>query len=358
MNPTPLNLPDDPFGCRDDLRDALADPDLNTSGEAAEGAAYRVARALGRCRLYGIAPGDDLDGVMPPPLAEAAASELTRRLASWADEAGRLGDRWDAAVDPAEADNLCAGLLGARMDAWAVGVALDEAYLDAVAEDAAGANSLGAAIDRASDALDRFDQALEGQTEVLATITGTNLLTGWRALLAPTFGEDLPWWLDGRLEEAAGRSDAEAARSMPGAGSWAALRQHSLRLASREPASPPVAERPMMAASTPGPGPHVRLLRWVSRDGKFLAELRVPEEPTPEQAAVPRPLNVTHRGGPEDGAMAVELASLPVRLGAAEPRSIDERGKAMFRLDELGSGAPRLSVGDQSEEWLPLPVEG
>src|SRR5205823_4757424 len=103
------------------------------------------------------------DGVMPAPMAAAAASELTRLLAAWSEEAGRLGERWDAADDPAEADNLCAGLLGLRMSAWAVSVALEEAYLDC-AEDDPARTALAVATDRMQDALDRFDEGLERHT--------------------------------------------------------------------------------------------------------------------------------------------------------------------------------------------------
>src|SRR5437588_12822022 len=119
---------DDPFGYRDDLSDARSDPDLGVAGPVGDLAAYRLALALGRCRLYGIDPGSDLGAPLTVELAAAAARELVRQVADWTAEAERLGERWDSASDPAEADEFCARLLGARMDAWAAGGSIDEAF--------------------------------------------------------------------------------------------------------------------------------------------------------------------------------------------------------------------------------------
>ncbi len=344
------DIPDDPLGCRDDLRDALADPDVRASGPAGERAAYHLAVALGRCQLFGVPPGDDLDGVLPSPLAVAAATELARLLDGWAAEAQRLGERWDAARDPAEADDLCAGLLGARMDAWAASLVLDEAYHDCAAEDAAQAREVGAALDRAYAALDRFDEALERQTEVLATITGTRLLDNWRALLAPAFAEDLPWWLDGSLEEAAGRSEAEAVRTLPGAALWAEVRRQGRRVLGGVPVLPPVGAGVLAAADTPGTAVATagETLCWLSPDDTWRAELLLPEEFTPEEEVLLRPLNVTHRA---DDHPAAELAGRPVRLASAEG-TIDDKGQVWLRLVELRQGDElRLSVGSPAETW-------
>jgi hypothetical protein len=344
---------DDPFGYRDDLRDALSDPELSEPAPAGDRAAYRVARALGRCRLFGVAPGDDLDGVLPAPLAAAAAAELTRLLTTWADEARRLGERWDAAIDPSEADNLCAGLLGARMSAWAVGVALEEAYLDCAEEDPARA-ALAAAIDGMQDALDRFDEGLEGHTDVLATVAGTKLLEGWRTQLAPAFREDLPWWLDGRLEEAAQACDAGAARTLPGPALWATVRRQAARFLNGVPVLPPVGGGVLAAADTPGtavaaPG---QTLCWLSPDGAWRAELQLPEKFTPEEEGPFRPVNFTRR---VDDRPAVELAGQLVRLGGAEDK-LDDKGQVWLRLADLReAGGLRLRLGSPPEEWRCAP---
>src|SRR5207253_3232913 len=101
-----LPLAGDPYGCREDLRDALDDTDLEAVGSdgkappEAASAAYEVAIALGRCRLFGVEPGEGLLATLPPHLALAAAAELTRLLGGWADLADGLGEAWLAAVDP------------------------------------------------------------------------------------------------------------------------------------------------------------------------------------------------------------------------------------------------------------------
>jgi hypothetical protein len=354
MTDDPFEIPDDPLGCRDDLRDAVADPDVRTAGPGGERTAYRLAVAMGRCRLFGVAPGDDLDGILPASLAVAAATELARCLDGWTAEADRLGERWDAARDPAEADDLCAGLLGNRMDAWAASLALDEAYHDGAAEGSPQVEDVGTALDRAYAALDRLDEALERQTDVLATITGTRLLKNWRALLAPAFAEDLPWWLDGRLEEAAGRSDAEAVRTLPGAGLWAAVRRQVGRFSRNRPMLPPVGTDVPAAADTPGiavavPG---QTLGWLSPDGAWRAELQLPEEFTSGEENRSRPLNFTNCA---DDRPAAELAGRPVLLAGVH-YTISDKGQVWLRLADLrAANGLCLSIGLPPEEWPPAP---
>jgi hypothetical protein len=188
---------DDPFGYRDDLNDAWTDPGLGGPSRAGDLAAYRLALAQGRCRLCGIEPGSGQGGPLAPELANAAARELTRQVGEWAAEAERLSERWNCASEPAEADEWCARLLGARMDAWAAGVSIDDAFR------VSGADFLGQAIDATRSAIDRFDDRLEAQTNALANVTGTRLLDNWRASLAPAVRKNTPWWLAGRIEEAA-----------------------------------------------------------------------------------------------------------------------------------------------------------
>jgi hypothetical protein len=147
-------FPENPQGCREDLRDALTDLDLqkvgSEGGAGPEGAraAYRVALSLGRCRLFGVNPGDELDGILPPHLAVAATAELAQLLSGRSEDAATLSERWDRTVDPAEADNLCAGLLGSRMEAWAVDIMVDEALQDAEEEGDHRAAGLAEGIDR------------------------------------------------------------------------------------------------------------------------------------------------------------------------------------------------------------------
>src|SRR4051794_13480033 len=106
----------DPVGCLEDLREALAQAELDefdapgpagVSSEGARTAAYDLAVALGRCRLFGVEPGDELDGTLPGAVALAAASVLEGHLRGWAEEARTLGQHWDETADPVEAEDLC-----------------------------------------------------------------------------------------------------------------------------------------------------------------------------------------------------------------------------------------------------------
>src|SRR5262249_34712833 len=119
-----------PAGCVDALRAALVQEELAEFGRAgpvterAREAACDLAVAVGRCRLFGSEPGEDLDGTLPAPVALAAAVALAERLRGWAEEASTLGRRWDENDDPIEAEDLCLDLLEMRMDAWAAYVAI------------------------------------------------------------------------------------------------------------------------------------------------------------------------------------------------------------------------------------------
>jgi hypothetical protein len=342
---------DDPFGCTADLRDAATDPDLDRveadgqAGPDGARAAYRLALTLGRCRLFGVAPGEELDGVLPPHLGLAAANELARILRGRAGDAAQLGERWDRAVDPAEADNLCAGLLGTRMEAWAVGIALDEAQLDCAEEGDTRAGALAAAIDRVQDALDRFDADLEAQAEVLATITATRLLDNWRAMLAAPHKDNLPWWLDGRLEEVARHSQEESVRTLPGPGTWASPGR-SRRALGPAPAWGWLTE-PLMAAAVASP-PVVEHRDWQSPQGDCTATL----------AAVPNPGPTVRVNFYRGAAAARDLAGQSAFL-ADVPAVIDTDGNADFDVRALrqarDAGRPdTLAVGSPAAAWRPL----
>jgi hypothetical protein len=346
---------DDPLGCRDDLQEALLDPDLakvQPSGEAGkEGAraAYRAALCLGRCRLYGVAPGD-LGDVLPTAVAVAATNHLADLLADWTEEANHLGERWDRANDPAEAGELCAGLLDLRTEAWAVGLVVHEVEDAQASSTRAG---LDAAIQRMQAGLENFDAALEQQVEVLGTLAGTRRLTNMRESLAPEWRADPPWWLGDWLEETAQESEKRAVRTLPGRASWRVLGQLVDRVVAALPRLPALREGALAFGSTPDAIVPGQTLRWVSPEGDYLAEFELPEEEdyTPEQVAVARPLNFTRRGGEADSSMAAELKGSMVYFGAAAPRPIDEEGQASFCLDELGTEALHLRVGTPPREW-------
>jgi hypothetical protein len=340
---------DDPRGCREDLRDALADPDLGKVGADGQAdpdgarAAYRLALSLGYCRLFGVEPGDELDGVLPLPLALAAVAELTRLLQDRSAQAATLAERWDRTVDPAEADDLCAGLLNLRMEAWAAGITLDEALLDGAQEGDPRGPVLAAGIDRFHDALDRFDAALEEQFEVLATIAHTHLLENWRVLLAPVYREALPWWLDGRLEAVARRLRDEAVRTLPNSGAWAETRRRAAAALVLTAAFSRLLLRARRAGRAGEPEPPPVPLKWVSPEGA-VAFLKLPLEGE---------TTLTVQFFTADRDPATVLDTQPAWL-AGVPSEI--RGaKATFSLAAVEESEQdlRLEVGPDRATWQP-----
>ena len=329
MANTMNDLAPDTFGYREDYLDALGR--VGPDGTAL--AAWRLALAWGRCLLYGV-PVGDAGGPLAPRIATLAIDELEARSAAMTREADRLEADWGEAVDPSEGDDYCARLLNFRMDLWAVALAVDEAAL------AAGGAALRAALDRSDEAADRFDRALEARVKILATVSGTRLLENWRDMLAAPYRDPLPWWLDGTLEAVARRTEEEAVRTMPGPGAWAAL----TRLPS--PSWTRVGEilgqliRPATPAfgygETEGRGPRSGpVLCWLSPDGRWRAEVCVPDPLTPEEVARPRPMAFTRVA---DDAAAVELAGAVIRLDGVTAE-VGADGRADVRLEDLGRSA-------------------
>lgn len=212
---------DDPAGCRDGLHAVLTLPELAEFDQpgpiSARGrhAAYELAAALGRCRLFGVAPGDDLDGTLTTPLALAAARVLRDLLESGITDARELGERWDAAAEAHAAEDLCLNLLESRMECWAAYLAIDEAYAECMEAQDTDLGGFTGILDSLLAAIETFDQELQRQSGLLSVAAETELLQNWRNLLAAPYREPLPWWLDGSLEEAARRVQQEALTSQP-----------------------------------------------------------------------------------------------------------------------------------------------
>ncbi|MCL6502310.1 MAG: hypothetical protein K6T86_06455 [Pirellulales bacterium] len=347
----------DPLGCRADLAEALAAPALSqwegSTPPSAEVplAAYQVAVALGRCRLFGVDPGE-LDGTLPPDMALAAACQLACYLSEWTHvDVPTLPQRWEDAADPAEAEEMCLELLEARMEAWAAFVAIDEAYAATlVAGDAPPhpetAARLAHELDGLPARLDAFDHALAEQIPLLATAADTQLLNNWRALLAPPYRELLPWWLDGTLERAAQQAYQQMLAELP----------RSSTAAIPLPAPPPhrpspalvayrqaLASAPSLAARV-ADRPATTLLGWNAPDGRFTAYLPLSTEPRTD---------FTLSFFAITGEPATQLAGTQVELDGVEG-VINDQGQTLLSSERLRS-APRhdaiLLVGPQRIAW-------
>jgi hypothetical protein len=183
--------------------------DFNGDAGTARRAAYRLAVALGHCRLYGIDLGDQ-DGTLLVAVGVAAARQLADYVHVWKKDAHQLPRRWEQAAEPQEAADYVVDLLTARMEAWAAFLAIDEAYQECLESAATQEAAFAAALDAVLAALGPLDEALRQHLHLLALAADTRLLENWRGLLAEEYRASLPWWLDGRLEKKA-ESIAEVA---------------------------------------------------------------------------------------------------------------------------------------------------
>lgn len=207
MNPAPSSRNGhDPLGWREEFQRALGlaalatlRDDSDVTDEPARRAAYQLAVALGHCRLFGVDLGE-ADGTLPVSVATAATLQWSAYLGDWILQAERLAQAWVDADEEVEALDASNDLLTARMESWAVFLATDEAYQDALENKAAAHPRLRDALRAALDTLARFDETLQQNTVYLAPVAGTELLENWRRLLAAEYRVRLPWWLAGDLE--------------------------------------------------------------------------------------------------------------------------------------------------------------
>jgi hypothetical protein len=319
---------DDPLGCRAAVERALAQPELApfSAGGAAEDAAglqaaYRVAVALGECRLFGVSLPDDLGGVMPTSLGLAAARQLQSYLDQWVEQARALEQRW-AERDPVAGEDLCLEVVETRMEAWAAFVAVDEAYADCLGERDPLAGRFAGQLDAVLDRLEAWDGLLQQHVVLLSVAADTQLLGNWRANLAGNFRQPLPWWLDGCLEE--------AARQLP-----------HLPFGRRRRWLPAVVPTRVLAAETsPAAEEAASGLKWLSPDGRFRAYLTIPGRVTDTTILVVAVLTADDRP-------ATELAGQPMTV-AGFSAQLTESGRANLPAAQLEAHAaeePRLTVG-------------
>jgi hypothetical protein len=337
-----MRPPDDPFDCQGALRSAWSDRDLGAGGLAGERAAYRLVVALGRSGLFGVAAGEDGGRRLPADAAAQAAMELLRLLEVWTNEARHLVESWESAVDPAEADDLCAGLLAAHVDARA-------ALL--VIEDVLGKARSAPVV----AALGDFEGALRGrrESELLATVVGTRLFDNWRACLPEAVRQQFFWWID-ELEEIARRIDDEAARTMPGSSAWDALGRALAITSEPEPmlaafALAGVEGYADALADDASPDQETTILCWVSPDGQYRAELCLPDEEMPEGEPTALPLNFSSRRS-RLMLTGSDWTGKPVWLAGARSE-IDENGQAQFAVADIGEAPLRLVVGEVGQVW-------
>jgi hypothetical protein len=341
--------PGDVLGLAKKLREAVSQPELaefdrpDPITDAARLAAYELAVALGRCRLFGVEPGTDLDGTLPPLVAMAAARALHDQLRHWTESVRQLDQRWEDTPNPIEADDFCYDLLEGRMEAMAAFTVIDEAYADCLDNRDALLGEFTNAVDGVLDALQALDEGLQAQKDLLSLAAGTHLLENWRTLLAEPYHETPPWWLDGTLEEAAQRIRRTALETQPDGATW---RRHKTRLF--DPPRTPVViiwfprriERVarLAAQGTEEPQAPIAAVSWTAPDAAHYAVLSVPETADDDSSLTVAFFDPQDRPTTEfDGSVAI-LASVPATIA---------NGRAGFPIKQLAphrQEEPILSV--------------
>lgn len=223
------SLTGDPLGCVEDLRLALARTELRAFSSVSaelqpenERAALWLAVALGRCRLFDVDPGD-LDGVLPQRTAIAAAVECSRQLRLWTDSFREFAEQCGAGDIDADCDLQAGHFLFIRMDIWAAVIAIDEAYEASLLDKDASTGQFRRVIRQLAAESRTFDTAMQNSIEAICMAANTELLANWHDLLAPSYRDALPWWLDGTLEAVAKKIEASAIATQPSGVAWRKL---------------------------------------------------------------------------------------------------------------------------------------
>lgn len=333
----------DPFGLIDQLRLALARPELSayallsspveSVGDAAKEAALQLAIALGRCRLFGADTEEAAQGALPTGVAVDAARQLECELEGWTCEAKVLAEDLDRCEDLIEIHSLCCEKLENAMDAWASFLAIDEAYQLDLEQGAGGLSTFGEVLDSCLERLEIFHAGLREQSEHLALAAETELLENWRKMLADEFKQALPWWLNGTLEQVLIQRDQEMGSAFPSLALSDVLREAWNWLPK------PVLT---MAAAKPGEAYTPTVRCWRSPDQQLLACLTA----SPGQTQLR--LNFLR-----DGESTTELQGKIVSLANLNSL-VDEQGHALFSVADLGQSAaeqlPKLVV--EGEVWV------
>lgn len=333
MNPNASQRPD-PFGYWRTLRRAWADTEAGVPG-----ATWRLVLAQGQCLLFDDSE-DEMLRPLPKVVVEAAVAEARRLLPGWLEMADKMRGTWEKARDSTEEELCCSRPLTIRMELWAIEEAVHRSYEAGLA--------LAESVDAVDALITDYDVALRKQLDLLSTVVGTGLLEDWKTGLVARHTQALPWWLNGTLERAAERVKVRAEATMPSAESWRAMMRQFAGWVEYLQTRLRPAPVGLGGVPTAAPIPGAKLV-WMSPDGRYRAEVRVPDPLSVDQAELPRPLNFKKHPGNEP---ATDLAGAKVVLGADWPQ-INEEGRAQIRLCDLIKTATfAVSRDGTTTAWL------
>lgn len=243
-------------------------------------AAFNLVQRLGECDFCNVDPTSVVPN-LSLAMAITAAEELLGRINQWTDQARNLNRDWWESTD-FESEDLCCSLLENRMAALGMFRVLDQADQASHAENGFESNRLHSAIDELMEATEDFDNALLAQAVILSTVTKLPLFDNWRNELCEELQGDLPWWLDGTIDELAEESDRLAQRWFPPRSPNP--QAHFRRSRDEEQIGSSSSQRHLetrppvgMGAALGRPVSLPELLEWRSPNGQLMARLRVPK---------------------------------------------------------------------------------
>jgi hypothetical protein len=191
----------DPFLCLPQLRQYRQACEQSASGPTSpsqlDQLCHLLAVGLGRCRLFGVTPPVGQDFTLSlKALDRAMRGGGMRHLQSAVHASRNLADVVDATHAYA-LRNVALDLLETRMDAHAAYLALDEAYAAALYDGSPEVPAMSRRLTQVRRLINLFDGNLKKNLPLLRLAASTYLLDNWRRLLAPTYRDCPPWWLDG-----------------------------------------------------------------------------------------------------------------------------------------------------------------
>lgn len=193
----------DPWGCRKKLAAALSDTALKVFEVRAEAdddasrAAFDVAVELGRCRAFGVDPGE-VDGVLPESVAIAASCHMRSRIEEWRTSFEQLA-KWDDAADGPLPDDLIVeehvpDMIDALMMTHAAFLAITESLED-LEEQGEWPEKFYAETNRLDAAIQELDSIVDDCIHQLARVSQSQFVRNYRVMLAGADNEFSPWWL-------------------------------------------------------------------------------------------------------------------------------------------------------------------
>jgi len=199
----------DPLGLVDQLIDALAHPALSSPSPSPDkaNAAFRLAAALGACRMFGAPLPAELDGELPDDLIDPAIDGLSQAIDAARDDADPeiVGRRWEELGEFPNREALIADIIQRRIQFQAAFIAIHD-----VVTDHWGAAEFLSRLDRLCAIGDKMDEdelrlRRPEMMQWLATIAERSYLSNLRGLLVGEYADSPPWFLSGVIERYAAK---------------------------------------------------------------------------------------------------------------------------------------------------------